>query len=102
MNNNEIIDKIRSTYPNIYPDNKVDNLRLTLGKMSPVIKKALVSFLENGNHEEIILLGYSVEKLVKEHGMNEYAAYATLDWIIREPERAVGSLKKGHDIVKAT
>lgn len=100
MNDNEIIDKIRAKYPDTYPGDKINTLISSLKEMSPVIKRGLASFLETGNHEEITLLGYSVEKLNKDAGMNEIAAYLTLDWIVREPDKAVSSLRRGHDVVK--
>ncbi|OGZ60922.1 MAG: hypothetical protein A2919_00135 [Candidatus Spechtbacteria bacterium RIFCSPLOWO2_01_FULL_43_12] len=100
MSNEEIVNLIQAKYPQLYPNEKIDILTSSLEKMSPVVKKALESFLSSGNNLELNLLGYSVEKLTKEHGMNEIAAYLTLDWIVREPEKAIESLKKGHDFVR--
>lgn len=31
--------------------------------------------------------------------MNEVAGFLTLDWLLREPEKAIASLKKGHDTI---
>lgn len=97
MDNQQIIQAIQSKYPDKYSSEKISS---SLEKMSPVIKKALVEFLQNHQHPQINLEGYTVEKLVNESGMNEIAAYLTLDWIIREPEQALDSLKKGHDFTK--
>ena len=99
MTNEEFIKNIQSRFPDIYPENKFDLLVSSLEKISPIIRKSLEEFLQSGNHLEINLLGYSIEKLTKEHGMNEIAGYLTLDWIVREPDKAVESLKKGHDYV---
>ncbi len=34
------------------------------------------------------------------HKMNPIAAFLTLDWLIREPEQAIESLKHGYDFIK--
>lgn len=97
MTNEEIVSYIKNKYPQIYPDEKIDILTSSLEKMSQVVKEALTIFLQTGNHENLNLLGYSVQKLITEHAMNEIAAYLTLDWIVKEPNKALASLKKGHD-----
>lgn len=97
MSNEEIIKLIQSKYPKLYPNDKVYILTSVLEKMSPLVKKALETFLQTNEHKEINLFGYSVQNLIAQQGMNEIAAYLTLDWIIREPDKAIESLKKGHD-----
>lgn len=39
--------------------------------------------------------GYSIFSLMKERGMNYPAAILTIDWLLKEPEKATASLKKG-------
>lgn len=95
MNDNQIVDRILSKYPGVYEGEKGNILIPSLEKMSPVLKKALVSFLETDRHEDITLLGFSVEKLTgDEYGRNAIAAYFDLDWIIRDPDEAIASLKR--------
>lgn len=102
MNDQEIIKEIQSLYPEQYSNDKLDVLNSSLAKMSPVIKKALIEFLQTNSQLELNLLGYSVDNLAKDHGMNEVAAYLTLDWIIREPDKALESIKRGHDFVESS
>lgn len=97
MTNEDIVKTIQSTFPDLYRDDQIHVLVSALEQMTPLINYSLDSFIQTHSHQEIILLGYSVEILKKDHGMNEIAAYLTLDWIIREPEEALQSLKKGHD-----
>lgn len=99
MSNEEIVHLIQAKYPEIYPYDKIHILTSGLEKISPLVKKALETFLQTNEHEEINLFGYSVQNLIAQQSMNEIAAYLTLDWIIREPDKAIKSLKKGHDIV---
>lgn len=102
MSNEEIVKLTQSKYPELYSNDKVHILTSGLKKMSLLVKKALETFLQTNEHEEINLLGYSIQNLTAEQGMNEIAAYLTLDWIIREPDKAIESLKKGHDFVESS
>lgn len=99
MTNEELIKSIQSKYPDVYPESKVGLLTSGFEKMSPVIRKSLEELLQTNNHLELNLLGYTVDRLINEHGMNEVAAHLTLDWIVREPDKALESLKRGHDFV---
>lgn len=100
MSNDEIKNLIQSKYPDKYPDNKISVLDASLDKMTPAVRKSLENFLQSGQREDINVLGYSIDKLMNEHGMNEVAAYLTIDWILREPDQALQSLQRGHDFVK--
>ena len=61
------------------------------------VREAFDSWWASGELPELEIHGYTVEKLMKEHGMNPIAAFLTLDWIQRDPAKAVESLKRGHD-----
>lgn len=54
---------------------------------------------ENGIVPNVEVEGYTVERLAHEHGMNTIAALLTLDFLRCEPNRALESLRKGHDRV---
>jgi hypothetical protein len=41
--------------------------------------------------------GYSIERLMKEFGMNPIAAFLALDWLIRDPDTARALIKRGFD-----
>lgn len=63
------------------------------------ILRAFKEWWETGELPELTVEGYSVSKLIKEHNMKAPAAFLTLDWLLREPEKAKASLRKGHDKV---
>lgn len=67
---------------------------------SPQIKSAIVAWWETGDLADLEIEGFTVQQLVEQHGMKPIAAFLTLDWLIREPERARASLARGHDRVK--
>lgn len=95
-----VIAQIQTKYPETYSKDKTQMLIASFEKMSPIIRKALEAYLQTDQHEQLNILGITVEKLMTENSMNEIAAYLALDWIIREPDQALKSLKKGHDIVE--
>ena len=99
----EYMQLILSKYPDQYTEELITSTIMPkLETASPIILRSLKKFLTDGVIDEIVLLGYSVEKLVNEHGMNELAAFLTLAWIIREPQEAIESLRKGHDTIIKT
>ena len=53
-----------------------------------------------GENPDVEIEGYTFESLMELHKMNPIAAFLTLDWLIREPERAKESLKHGYDYVE--
>ena len=45
--------------------------------------------------QDYVSNGYSIKQLMEERGMTYPAALLTMDWIIKEPENAIRSLKRG-------
>lgn len=100
MDEQNIKNLILSKYPNIYTEDSIEQEILpNIQKMTPLLKESLEKFLQSGIESEINLLGYTVKTLTKKYGMNEISAYLTLDWILREPTKAIKSLKKGYDVI---
>jgi len=64
------------------------------------IQEALQNYRENNIIQLLEVEGYSVQTLQKDHGMNVIAALLTLDYLIKDPKKALRSLKKGHDSVR--
>jgi len=68
-----------------------------LCRLDPAIASSFLGWWVQGIEPDIKIHGYSVKRLEEEHSMTPIAAFLTLDWLVREPERAQRSLKKGHD-----
>ena len=68
-----------------------------LEESDPRIQSAFHEWLRSGALPAIVAEGYDVPRLMREHSMNIIAALLTLDWLLREPQRAISSLRKGHD-----
>ena len=41
---------------------------------------------------KLSIAGYTLQRLIDEHGMLPVAAFLTLDWLLRDPARATASL----------
>jgi len=66
----------------------------------PVIKAAFLKWWQTGEFTPLEIEGYTWESLMEKHSMKPIAALLTLDWLLREPEKAGASLRKGHDFVR--
>ena len=94
--------RIDERYPGIYSGPQMESALESLisPSMDSEIRLHLEKFLTSGVLEDLTVEAYSVTRLKKEHGMNELAAFLTLDWLKREPEDAKASLAKGSDWVR--
>lgn len=100
MDISNLLSLILTKYPSVYTSESAQNTLISnIEKMNPLLRISLEKVLKNKEAPEINLLGYTVETLKINHGMNEIAAYLTLDWILKEPDQALHSLEKGHDKV---
>ena len=97
MNENEIITRLISQYG--YPQNGAEIIAKKLIDSSPQVQQVFNVFWESGEIPVLEVEGYTVSRLSEEHGMKPIAALLTLDWLIRDPDHAKRSLKKGHDRV---
>jgi len=100
MDTKSLVNLILSKYPSEYSnENAPQILEKSIKEMTPFMRRSIENFLINDQLDEINLLGYTVKILKNQHHMNEVAAYLTLDWILREPQKALQSLEKGHDMI---
>jgi hypothetical protein len=83
-----------------YPKRGAEFVADKILALNPSLKSAFEDWWYTGELPDDEIEGYTVDKLMKEHSMNPVAAILTLDWLLREPERAKASLDRGHDIVK--
>ncbi|MBQ8245658.1 MAG: hypothetical protein IJZ42_00810 [Lachnospiraceae bacterium] len=92
MDRNKIIDLLKEQgYPAFMIEKTVDKVE----NFSQPIKEAFSMWSECGIEPSFSIKGYSYNILIKEFKMKPVGAFITLDWIIREPEKAIESLKRG-------
>lgn len=97
MNEEEIIDRLVKEFD--YPVHAAEAVAPKLANLGPETKAAFALWWDTGQIPTLEVEGYTVERLMQEHGMNPIASILTLDWLAREPEKALRSLRKGHDRV---
>ncbi len=85
-----------------YPPHGAELIATDLTALAPALQVAFELWWTSGQISPLIIEGYNIETLMREHGMNPIAAILTLDWLVREPEPAKASLKRGHDRVTMT
>lgn len=78
-----------------YPEFMIENTINKIINFSPVVTKVFELWINNGREPNINIEGYSYTELVNNWGMKPIGAFITLDWLIREPEKAKTSLRKG-------
>lgn len=83
-----------------YPEAGARIIAEKLVASSPQVKNAFAVWWETGELTDLQVEGFTAQRLMEEHGMNPIAAFLTLDWLIREPKRAIDSLARGHDQVR--
>jgi hypothetical protein len=72
---------------------------LDLSDADELIQKEFLNWWNTGQVSELMIEGYTVERLNAEHSMNPIAAFLTLDWLLKEPDVALKSLSHGHDVI---
>lgn len=64
--------------------------------LSEPLKNLLKAWLENEKQQsDYAVAGFTVSEMQNERGMNYPAALLTMDWLMKEPEKAKRSLTKG-------
>jgi len=70
-----------------------------ISQLSPMVASEFEKWWLEGQIPDMSIEGYSVQRLMNEHKMNPIAAFLTLDWIVRDSEKALCILAKGKDNV---
>ena len=83
-----------------YPPHAAQAVAEKVVALTPIVRPAFEQWWTNGRLPTLAVADYSAERLMREHGMNPVAALLTLDWLVREPEKASASLRKGHDRIR--
>ncbi len=63
--------------------------------LSPVLRPLLEAWINDGSTPDYGAEGYTIKGLMDE-GMEYPAALLTIDWLLKEPEKAIASLRRGN------
>ena len=73
-----------------------ERLEVKLKGISDDLKPILNTWLKFGvENSDIEFNGYSIDSLMKKDGVKFTGALLTLDWLIREPQKAILVIEKG-------
>lgn len=78
-----------------YPAHMIENTLAKLENLQPQVALMFSAWVNTGKIPETSIEGFTYSTLVDNYGMKPIGAFLTLDWLVREPERACASLKKG-------
>ena len=78
-----------------YSAHLVESTIAKLNKLQPIIAESFDLWLNQGKLPDIDVEGYSYHILVNDYGMKPVGAFLTLDWLCRDPQKALLSLKNG-------
>lgn len=78
-----------------YPAHMVEATIAKLNNLQPPVSESFKVWLNEGKLPNFEIEGYSYGILVNEYGMKTIGAFLTLDWLCRNPQKALLSLKKG-------
>lgn len=78
-----------------YPAHMLDKTIEKLEKLQPEILSAFTQWLSDGKTPSISIENFSFQDLTMKFCMTSVGAFITLDWLVREPEKAKKALKNG-------
>lgn len=78
-----------------YPSYMIETTIAKLNKLQPIVAGSFELWLNEGKLPNIEIEGYSYHILVNEYGMKPVGAFLTLDWLCRDSQKAILSLRKG-------
>lgn len=89
----EVIKEIlhREGYPEFMIEPTIDKVE----KFAEVVAKSFNEWCANNTKPNLEVEGFSFNDLVTKWGMKPIGAFITLDWLLRDPEKAKNSLRRG-------
>ena len=78
-------------YPTFMLDKTADKVEC----FSPLLMEAFEYWAKYGIEPSFAIKGYSFASLIEKFKMNPIGAFITLDWIMREPDKAIEKLNCG-------
>lgn len=79
-----------------YDEKSAQLVAVELMDLSQPLDAYLVKWMQDeSDMQDYSLYGYSIKELMEERNMAYPAALLTIDWLIKEPDAAIASLKRG-------
>lgn len=78
-----------------YPEFMHENTYQKVVRFHEPVKTAFILWVEDKKLPELSVEGYTFDFLTSKMEMQPVGAFITLDWLIRDPEKAKNALRKG-------
>lgn len=78
-----------------YPEFMHETTYQKISRFNEMIASPFISWVENEEIPIITVEGYSFEFLVSKMNMQPIGAFITLDWLLRDPQKAKNALARG-------
>lgn len=83
-----------------YRESNIIMLVNRLSNLSPQVEEQFLKWLSGEDEISLEIQDISFSELRKGHNLNPIASFLTLDWLVREPEKAISVIRRGHDMVE--
>src|SRR5579875_2354264 len=81
-----------------YTEQRAQEAVQKLSNSHPSVQEAFEKWWRGeGLDERLEVQGYTAQGLVEKRGFNPMNAFLTMDWLLREPDKAARRLRKGRD-----
>ena len=78
-----------------YPEFMIENTADKIEAFSLAVAEAFDNWSKNKSQLDISIEGFAFKDLITKWDMNPVGVFITLDWLLREPEKAKRALNKG-------
>lgn len=78
-----------------YTDKQINAVIDDLLAIDESLKEGFSLWIESEKETDYTIKGITLSKLKKKFGMTYLAALLTIDWVIKEPEKAIESINRG-------
>lgn len=78
-----------------YPTFMLETTINKINNFDPRISAIFKDWFQNGVIPQLDICGYTYTKLTSQYNMKPVGAFITLDWLLREPDKASYALQKG-------
>lgn len=78
-----------------YPDYMLEKTIEKVERFDSTVMKIFEEWSKSGEEPTLSIEGFSYHQLIAEYGMKPVGAFITLDWLLRDPQKAVSALKRG-------
>ena len=98
LSREELLTGLVDTYG--YPPQGAAVVAAKLLNLQPQLRQEFEQWWREGTLPTLNVEGYTAEQLMQERHLTPIAAILTLDWLVREPQKALEAIVRGADVVK--